>query len=137
MTQGAGLRIRQGTRSHLQAVTRIAEVAALEGVLPLGWEHGRIGEQLEAADELLVALRHSQVIAFLALEKAGKDALISAVAVLPNFRNRGVATALLQAARSRLAEEGRALAAHAPDERVASFLERSGIAPLEEETSQP
>lgn len=129
MAQGAGLKIRRGTRTHLHAVTRIAQAAAGEGALPTRWEEGRIEEQLEAADELLVALRHGQVIGFLALEKAGEDALISAVAVLPNFRDRGVGAALLQAARSRLAEEGRALATHAPNERVPRFVEGTGIGP--------
>lgn len=136
MTQGAGLRIRRGTRTHLQAVTRVAEMAAGEGVLPPGWELGRIGEQLQVADEVLVALRHGQVIGFLTLEDAGRDVLISAVVVLSNFRGRGVGTALLQAARTELTREGRALSANAPNERVARFLERSGIAPLGEETNR-
>jgi len=47
-----------------------------------------------------------------------------------------VGTALLQAARAELTRDGRALSANAPDERVARFLERSGIAPLGEETNR-
>lgn len=136
MVQAAGLRIRRGTSTHLHGVTRIAQAAAAEGALPRGWEEGGIEEQLEAADELLVALRHGQVIGFLAMQQPGKDAVVSAVAVLPTYRGRGVGTALLQAALNRLGGEGRPLTAHAPDERVARFLERSGVTPLGKETSR-
>lgn len=136
MAQGPGLRIRRGTKTHLQAVTRIAEAAAGEGVLPPGWESEKIGERLQAADEVLVALRHGQPIGFLTLEDAGGDVVVSAVAVLASFRGRGVGTALLEAARTQLVGEGRATVAHAPDERVVRFLERSGITPLETETSR-
>jgi ribosomal protein S18 acetylase RimI-like enzyme len=116
-------------------VTQIAQAAVGEGTLPPGWQEGRIEEQLESAGELLVALRFGQVVGFLALEDAGQDAVISAVAVLPTFRGRGVGTALLQAARSRLIEEGRGLSARAPDEYVARFLERSEIAVFGEKVS--
>jgi ribosomal protein S18 acetylase RimI-like enzyme len=104
--------VRAGTTDDLLAVVRVLDAAMLES------DSGVLRERLAAGD-VLVAERKAFVVGALVLD----DGHVDAVAVKRSYRDRGVGTALVEAAADRVA--GRLTADFDPD--VRAFYESVGF----------
>lgn len=104
--------VRAGTTDDLLAVVRVLDAAMLES------DSGVLRERLAAGD-VLVAERNAFVVGALVLD----DGHVDAVAVKRSYRDRGVGTALVEAAADRVA--GRLTADFDPD--VRAFYESVGF----------